>query len=126
LTLGVKAKVELKSSIPIGAITEISPKGFTIGVKAEKGSNFFNLPLYHPNLAPRQKKGTFQVGGPICNPWGPNVAAIKYFCSNEIHIVGSNLKPNLFFVFSSSLHLFSFFSLFVEFLRLFVNDGRSF
>jgi hypothetical protein len=36
LTLGIKAKVELKSSIPIGAITEISSKGFTIGVKAEK------------------------------------------------------------------------------------------
>jgi hypothetical protein len=29
--LGVKAKVELKSFIPIGAITEISPKGFTLG-----------------------------------------------------------------------------------------------
>ncbi len=26
----------LKSNIPIGAITEISPKGFTIGVKVEK------------------------------------------------------------------------------------------
>ncbi len=36
VTLGLKAKVELKSSIPIGAITEISPKGFTLGVKAEK------------------------------------------------------------------------------------------
>jgi len=36
ITLGVKAKVELKSSIPIGVITEISPKGFTVGVKAEK------------------------------------------------------------------------------------------
>jgi hypothetical protein len=35
-TLGVKAMVELKSSIPIGAITEISPKCFTIGVKVEK------------------------------------------------------------------------------------------
>jgi hypothetical protein len=35
-TLGVKAKVELKPSSPIGAITEISPKGFTLGVEAEK------------------------------------------------------------------------------------------
>jgi hypothetical protein len=28
-TLGVKANVQLKSSIPIGAKVEISPKGFT-------------------------------------------------------------------------------------------------
>jgi hypothetical protein len=40
LTLGVKAKVELKLSIPIGAIAEISAKGFTIGVKAEKETIF--------------------------------------------------------------------------------------
>jgi hypothetical protein len=32
-TLGVKAKVELKLSIPIDAITEIRPKGYTLGVK---------------------------------------------------------------------------------------------
>jgi hypothetical protein len=113
LTLGVKAKVELKSSIPIGAIAEISPKGFTIGVKAEKKNNFFNPSLYRPNLAPRQKKDTFQVGEPICNPWGPNVAAITYFCSNEIHIVGSNLKPNLIFIFLLYFISFHFYSLFV-------------
>jgi hypothetical protein len=35
-TLGIEAKVELKSSIPIGAITEISPKSFTLGVKADE------------------------------------------------------------------------------------------
>jgi hypothetical protein len=40
-TLGVKPKVELKSSIPIGPITEISLKDFTLGVKAEKEYNFF-------------------------------------------------------------------------------------
>jgi hypothetical protein len=28
-TLGVKAKVELKLNNPIGAITKISPRGFT-------------------------------------------------------------------------------------------------
>jgi hypothetical protein len=33
-TLGVKVKVELKSSISIGAITEISSKCLTLGVKA--------------------------------------------------------------------------------------------
>jgi hypothetical protein len=31
----VKAKVELKLSIPIGAMTEISYKGFILGVKVE-------------------------------------------------------------------------------------------
>ncbi len=34
-TQGVKAKVEPKSSNPIGAATEISPKGFTIRVKTK-------------------------------------------------------------------------------------------
>jgi hypothetical protein len=40
-TLSVKAKVGFKSSIPIGAITKISPKGFTLGVKAGKKNKFF-------------------------------------------------------------------------------------
>jgi hypothetical protein len=35
-TLGVKAKIELKSNNPIGAITEISPNSFILGIKAEK------------------------------------------------------------------------------------------
>jgi hypothetical protein len=44
-TLGVKANVQLKSSISIGAKVEISPKGFTLGVKAEiEKKNVFNLP----------------------------------------------------------------------------------
>jgi hypothetical protein len=34
-TLGVKANVQLKSSISIGAKVEISPKGFTQGIKAD-------------------------------------------------------------------------------------------
>jgi hypothetical protein len=34
-TQGVKANVQLKLNIPIGAKVEISPKGLTIGVKAE-------------------------------------------------------------------------------------------
>jgi hypothetical protein len=33
--LGVRADVQPKSSIPIGAKVEIGPKGFTLGVKAE-------------------------------------------------------------------------------------------
>jgi len=44
-TLGVKAKVQLKSSILICEFTEISPKGFTLKVKA-KTKNKINLPLY--------------------------------------------------------------------------------
>jgi hypothetical protein len=64
-TLGVKDNVQLKSSIPIGAKVEISPKGFTLGVKAgiEK-KNFsmcpkllINVELYGCVLAPRLKKG---------------------------------------------------------------------
>jgi len=34
-TLGVRADVQPKSNIPIGAKVEISLKGFTLGVKAE-------------------------------------------------------------------------------------------
>jgi hypothetical protein len=53
-----------KSSIPIGAKVEISPKDFTVGVKAEIGKRkLFNLPqvlinaeLYGFVLAPRLKK----------------------------------------------------------------------
>jgi len=43
-TLGVRANVQTKSSIPIGAKVEISPKGCTVGVKAEIEKNIFNLP----------------------------------------------------------------------------------
>jgi hypothetical protein len=43
-TLGVKANVQLKSSIPIGAKVEISPKGFKLGVKAEIGKTFSICP----------------------------------------------------------------------------------
>jgi hypothetical protein len=34
-TLEVKAKVDLELIVPIGAINEISPKSFTLGVKAK-------------------------------------------------------------------------------------------
>jgi hypothetical protein len=54
-TLGVKGKVELELNIPIGAITEISPKGFTLGVKAIY--IYINLPLYGPNLPQLQPLG---------------------------------------------------------------------
>jgi hypothetical protein len=41
---GVKANVQLKSSISIGAKVEITPKDFTLGVKAEFFFFNFNLP----------------------------------------------------------------------------------
>ncbi len=42
---GVKANVQLKSSIPIGAKVEIGfPRAFTLGVKAEIEEKKINLP----------------------------------------------------------------------------------
>jgi hypothetical protein len=43
-TQGVKANVQLKSNIPIGAKVEISPKGFTLRIKAAIEKKKFNLP----------------------------------------------------------------------------------
>jgi hypothetical protein len=73
--LGVKANVELKLNIPIGAKVEIHPKGFTQGVKA-KVENIFpiypklltNVKLYDLVLALKLKKDTIKFGKPICNP----------------------------------------------------------
>jgi hypothetical protein len=46
-TLGVKANVQLKSSISIDAKVEISPKGFTLGVKDEIKKRYFqSAPTY--------------------------------------------------------------------------------
>jgi len=62
-TQGVKAKVQLKSNILIDAKVEMSPKGFTLGVKAEREKIFsicpnllINAELYDLVLAPRLKK----------------------------------------------------------------------
>jgi hypothetical protein len=40
------ANVQPKSSIPIGAKVEISPKGFTLRVKADIERNFSMCPKY--------------------------------------------------------------------------------
>jgi hypothetical protein len=63
-TLAVKANFQLKSSIPIGAKVEISPKGITLEVKAEIEKLFsicpkllINAEHYGLVLAPRLKKG---------------------------------------------------------------------
>jgi hypothetical protein len=58
---------------------------FTLVVKAEKDCFFFffffffwgfNLPSYGPDLAPRQKKNSYQFERSI----GTNVVIIKYYC----------------------------------------------
>jgi len=43
-TRGVKAKVQLKSNIPMDAKVEMSPKGFTPGVKVELAKIFSICP----------------------------------------------------------------------------------
>jgi len=75
----VRANVQPKSSILVGAKVEISPKDFTIGVKAHIEKSFsicpklvINAEHYGLVLAPRQKKKVIiKFGRRICNPWGP-------------------------------------------------------
>jgi len=62
-TLKVKANVETKSNIFIGAKVEINPKGFTVRLKAEVQKIFsiypkllINAKLYGLVLSPRLKK----------------------------------------------------------------------
>jgi hypothetical protein len=64
----VRANVQPKSSIPIGAKVEIKPKGFTLGVKAEIANTFSMCPQVLINaerfgliLAPRLKKDTIKI-----------------------------------------------------------------
>jgi hypothetical protein len=72
-TLRVKVKLELKSSIPIDAITEISFKCHTLGVKARLKKKIIFL-IYHfmalTDLAPKAGKGylsTWEVNNVQCN-----------------------------------------------------------
>ncbi len=46
-----------------------------------------NIPLYGPNLAPRQKKNTINLGSQFTS-LGANVVIIKYFYFEKIHILG--------------------------------------
>jgi len=75
-TIGVRANVKPKSSIPIGAKVEISPKGFKLGVKPETEKNFsicpkllINAENYGLVLGPRLKKGYHQI-------WEANLQAL--------------------------------------------------
>jgi hypothetical protein len=79
--------VELKSSIPIGAITEISAKCFTIAVKVEKTIINFMVLTWPQGT----KKIPINLGGQIAS-LGANVVAIKYCCFNEIYFEDLN-KP---------------------------------
>jgi hypothetical protein len=72
-TLGVRADVQPKSSIPIGAKVEISPNGFTLGVKGELEKIFLicpklliNAELYSPKAG---KRIPLNLGGQFCNLW---------------------------------------------------------
>ncbi len=78
LTLGVRGDVQPKSSIPIGAKVEISPKGFTVGVKADIENNFsiglkllINAEHCGLVLAPRLKKGYQQIWEANLQPLAP-------------------------------------------------------
>ncbi len=77
-TLGVIADVQPKWSVPSGAKVEISPKGFTLGVKAELGKIFsicpkllINAELYGLVLAPRLGKGYHGIWEANLQPLGP-------------------------------------------------------
>jgi hypothetical protein len=83
-TLGVRANVKPKSSIPIGAKVETSPKGFTLGVKAKmEKKNFSICPKLLINaelyglvlLAPRLEKGYHQIWEANLQTLGANVPA---------------------------------------------------
>jgi hypothetical protein len=70
--------VQPKSSIPIGAKAEISPKGFTLRVKAELEKIFsicpkllINAELYGLVLAPRLEKGYHRIWETNVQPLGP-------------------------------------------------------
>jgi hypothetical protein len=75
---GVKANVQLKSSIPIGAKVEIGHKGFTLRVKAEieKINSIcpkllISAEVYGLVLAPRLNKGYHGIWEANLQPLGP-------------------------------------------------------
>jgi uncharacterized protein YehS (DUF1456 family) len=82
-TLGVRANVQPKSSIPIGAKVEVKPEAITLGVKADIEKNFsicpklvINAEHYGLVLAPRQKEKRIpsNLGGQFAT-LGANVSA---------------------------------------------------
>ncbi len=76
-TLGVRANVEPKSSIPNGAKVKISPKRFPLGVKVELEKKLVDLPkvviiaeLYGLVFTPRLKKRYHQIWEANLQPLG--------------------------------------------------------
>jgi hypothetical protein len=80
-TLGVRANVQPKSSIPIGAKVEITAQGLYY-IRSQgwnRKKELFNLPkvtnkcctLWALHWPQRWKKDTVQFGRQICNPRGP-------------------------------------------------------
>jgi len=76
-TLGVRANVQPKSSIPIGAKVEIGINSFTLGVKAEIEKVFsispkllINAELYSLVLTRRVKKGYHRIWEANLQPLG--------------------------------------------------------
>jgi hypothetical protein len=59
---------------------------------AEEENNFFNLPLYGPDLLglSRQGKDTYQLGRSIM------FNVMKYCCFDEMHTVGLRSNPICF------------------------------
>jgi hypothetical protein len=87
-TLGVRADVQPKPSIPTGGKVEISSKGFTQGVKAELEKIFsicpkliINAELYGLVSAPRLEKGYHRIWEANLQSLGANVAAFVILTS---------------------------------------------
>jgi hypothetical protein len=86
-TLGVKANLQLKSSIPIGAKVEISPNVFTLRVQAEIFKIFSicpklltNAEFYGLVLTPRLKKGYHQIWETNLQLLGPMLEHLLISC----------------------------------------------
>jgi hypothetical protein len=97
----MKANVQLKSSIPIGAKVEISSQGLYI--RSQVCNRFFFFFSICPKLltlwlciSPRaEKMNTIGLGKPICNSWGPMFQQlfIKILDINVLLAFISNLGP---------------------------------
>jgi hypothetical protein len=92
--------VQPKSSIPIGAKVEISPKDFTLGVKAELEKIFsicpqllINAELYGLVLAPSLEKGYHRIWEANLHPLRPMSQHLLYLDINVLAFI-SNLGPN--------------------------------
>jgi hypothetical protein len=86
-----------KSSIRIGAKVEISPKGFTLGVKADIEKSFsicpkllLNVEHYGLVLAPRLKKGYHQIWEANLQPLRP---MFRHLIISNVLAFISNLGP---------------------------------